>query len=113
MTVSGQFLEDRPGHLGRGEQAGGVDGPGECPFAVALARGWGDVVDAVVLTNGHARHLPSRPGVAGLRMDPPGRHDLVVPPGSTIVLHTDGVDSRWLLESPARATLPPPLLAAA
>lgn len=69
-------------------------------------------ITAAVLTNGHARHLPSRPGVVGLRTDTPGRHDLAVPPGSTIVLHTDGVDSRWLLESPTRATLPPPLLAA-
>ncbi|MFE9751677.1 SpoIIE family protein phosphatase [Saccharothrix saharensis] len=69
-------------------------------------------ITAAVLTDGHARQLPSRPGVAGLRMDPSGRHDLAVPPGSTIVLHSDGVDCRWLLDSPTRATLPPQLLAA-
>lgn len=81
--------------------------PGAAEF-----RGVGNIT-AAVLTGGRATQLPSRPGVVGLRMDDPsGRHDVAVPPGSTVVLHSDGVDSRWLVESPTHAELPPQLLAA-
>ncbi|PSL52057.1 anti-sigma regulatory factor (Ser/Thr protein kinase) [Saccharothrix carnea] len=73
--------------------------------------GIGNITTAV-LTGTRNHHLLSRPGVVGLRVDEPTEHRVDLPPGSTVVMHSDGVDGRWLLASPAHRPQPPPLLAA-
>lgn len=69
-----------------------------CPAAVSFC-GVGNV-STVVLTGVRNHHLLSAPGVAGLRAGTPVQQDLPVPPGSTVVLHSDGLDNRWLLGPP-------------
>lgn len=72
-------------------------------------------VRAVLLSADEIGHrLTGQPGVVGWNMPTPQVRRLTAPPGTTVVLHTDGVDTRW-----SRAPdhfllrLPPPLLAAA
>lgn len=55
-----------------------------------------------------------RPGIVGWRMPTPTTRQLHLPAGTSVVLHTDGIDERWshaLTEFLLRQ--PPPLLAAA
>ncbi|QFU86636.1 SpoIIE family protein phosphatase [Amycolatopsis sp. YIM 10] len=58
-------------------------------------------ISGVVLTGTRNHHLLSAPGVVGLRAGRPHQHDVPALPGSTLVLHTDGLDHHWLLGPPA------------
>ncbi|CAM5578789.1 anti-sigma regulatory factor [Streptomyces spiroverticillatus] len=61
----------------------------------------------------HSR-ATGQPGVVGWNMPQPRVRRIPVPPGSTLVLHSDGVDPRWTHDpSPFLLRLPPPLLVAA
>ncbi len=69
-------------------------------------------ISAVVLTGTHNRHLLSAPGVVGLHAGRPGHQDMPVPPGSTVVVHSDGLDNGWQLGPPAAPGTSAQLLAA-
>ncbi|MFF7409289.1 SpoIIE family protein phosphatase [Streptomyces lydicus] len=61
----------------------------------------------------HHRHT-GQPGIVGLRMPRPQVRSLPLEPGTTAVLHSDGIDHRWTLSPPPHLLrLPPPLLAVA
>ncbi|MEU5208963.1 SpoIIE family protein phosphatase [Streptomyces sp. NPDC020742] len=58
--------------------------------------------------------ITGQPGVAGLNLPRPRVRDIPMQPGTTAVLHTDGIDHRWAhTPPPFLLRLPPPLLAAA
>ncbi|MFF5567554.1 SpoIIE family protein phosphatase [Streptomyces sp. NPDC012623] len=72
-------------------------------------------VRALALGPGGVHHrLTGQPGVAGLTVRAPRVHRIPLEPGSTAVLHTDGIDQRWThAPSPFLLRLPPTLLPAA
>ncbi len=72
-------------------------------------------IRALALTRHHVHHrLAGQPGVAGMNIPAPQVRDIPLEPGSTAVLHTDGIDHRWAhAPSPFLLRLPPPLLAGA
>ncbi|MFD3517563.1 hypothetical protein [Streptomyces sp. NPDC058657] len=60
----------------------------------------------------HSR-LTGQPGVVGWNMPQPRVQRIRVPARATLVVHSDGIDSRWTHDpSPFLLRLPPPLLAA-
>ena len=69
-------------------------------------------ITAVVLSGARDRHLLSRPGVVGLRIDRPVVHEVDLSTGSAVVLHSDGIANRWLLDAPGHTAQPPSLLTA-
>lgn len=87
--------------------------------ALALLRSRGDHVSfrgvgnisAAVLTGSEIRHLISTPGVVGLRIDHQIQQEVPAEPLSTIVLHSDGLDDRWMTAALGQMP-PPPLLVA-
>ncbi len=69
-------------------------------FRIDLATGQADFagagnVAATVFTGATTRQLPSHPGIVGVnyRRTPPFRLD--VPAGALLLMHTDGLQSRW------------------
>ncbi|MGA6162119.1 ATP-binding protein [Amycolatopsis magusensis] len=68
-------------------------------------------VSAAVLAGGSARQLLSLPGVVGLRLPPATVRPVELPPGTTVVLHSDGVSGDWLPAATTSAGLVPSLLA--
>ncbi|WSW50223.1 SpoIIE family protein phosphatase [Streptomyces platensis] len=69
------------------------------------------VLTLTPLDVGH--RLTGQPGIAGLNMATPQVRSFPVPPGATAVLHSDGIDQRWVRSPPAFVhRLPPHLLAA-
>lgn len=72
-------------------------------------------VRAVLLSPDEVGHrLGGQPGVVGWNMPVPRASRHSAPAGTTVVLHTDGVDQRWSRDpEPFLLRLPPPLLAAA
>ncbi|GAB3112848.1 SpoIIE family protein phosphatase [Streptomyces calidiresistens] len=77
--------------------------------------GVGNIRCRVVSPDGTIASVASGPpGVVGWNMPRPMVRRVESPPGSTIVLHSDGIDDRWIRSpSPFLLRLPPPLLAAA
>jgi anti-sigma regulatory factor (Ser/Thr protein kinase) len=73
----------------------------------------GNVRAQAVGFDGIRSRLSGQPGVVGWNMPLPRVQRIAVPPGSHLVLHSDGIDSRWT-HDPARflLRLPPPLLVA-
>ncbi|WP_447002137.1 SpoIIE family protein phosphatase [Saccharothrix isguenensis] len=69
-------------------------------------------ITTTVLSGARDRHLLSRPGVVGLRVDRPTVHEIDLPAGGTVVLHSDGIANHWLLDAPGHTAPPPPLLTA-
>ncbi len=69
-------------------------------------------ITTVVLSGARDRHLLSRPGVVGLRVDRPTVQEIDLPAGGTVVLHSDGITNHWLLDAPGHTAQPPPLLTA-
>ncbi|WP_329065923.1 SpoIIE family protein phosphatase [Streptomyces sp. NBC_01429] len=72
-------------------------------------------VRALALGHDSVHHrLTGQPGVAGLNVRSARVHRIPLEPGSTAVLHTDGIDQRWAhAPSPFLLRLPPTLLPAA
>ncbi|WP_317986009.1 SpoIIE family protein phosphatase [Streptomyces sp. 5-10] len=72
-------------------------------------------IRALALTHEKVRHrLTGQPGIVGWGMPTPRVHDFPLPQGGTAVLHSDGIDARWSLDTPPSVLrLPPPLLSAA
>ncbi|GHH48305.1 SpoIIE family protein phosphatase [Streptomyces candidus] len=73
----------------------------------------GNVRAQAVGFDGVRSRLSGQPGVVGWNMPLPRVQRIPVPPGSLLVLHSDGVDPRWT-HDPTRflLRLPPPLLVA-
>ncbi|MFI5803926.1 SpoIIE family protein phosphatase [Streptomyces sp. NPDC051561] len=73
----------------------------------------GNVRTQVVGFDGVRSRLTGVPGVVGWNMPLPRVQRVAVPPGSTLVLHSDGIDNRWTHDAaPFLLRLPPPLLVA-
>jgi anti-sigma regulatory factor (Ser/Thr protein kinase) len=72
-------------------------------------------IRALTLSEHSTRHqLTGQPGVVGWSMPTPRIHAAPLAPGTTLVLHTDGIDPRWARDpSPFLLRLPPPLMSAA
>ncbi|MFJ2740973.1 SpoIIE family protein phosphatase [Streptomyces sp. NPDC087440] len=74
----------------------------------------GNVRAQTVGFDGVRSRVTGQPGVVGWNMPGPRVRRIAVPPGSTLVLHSDGIDPRWTHDpSPFLLRLPPPLLVAA
>lgn len=72
-------------------------------------------VRAVAISPQQVHHrLTGQPGVVGWNIPAPQSHRFPLPPGTTAVLHSDGIDGRWT-HTPSRflSRLPPSLLAGA
>ncbi|MGW7417497.1 SpoIIE family protein phosphatase [Streptomyces sp. NPDC054863] len=73
----------------------------------------GNVRVQVIGFDGVRSRLSGQPGVVGWNMPLPLVRRISVPQGSTLVLHSDGIDPHWTHEpSPFLLRLPPPLLVA-
>ncbi|MFJ4877450.1 ATP-binding protein [Streptomyces sp. NPDC088745] len=73
----------------------------------------GNVRAQTVGFDGVRSRTTGQPGVVGWNMPRPRVRRIPVPPGSTLVLHSDGIDPRWTHDpSPFLLRLPPPLLVA-
>ncbi|MGW7090198.1 SpoIIE family protein phosphatase [Streptomyces sp. NPDC054871] len=72
-------------------------------------------VRAVAVSPHQVRHrLTGQPGVVGWNIPTPQTHRFPLPPGTTAVLHSDGIDNRWTHTPPRfMLRLPPSLLAGA
>ncbi|PJE99354.1 hypothetical protein CUT44_05240 [Streptomyces carminius] len=72
-------------------------------------------IRAALLSGGGVDHrLTGQPGIVGWNVPTPRTRTLTLRPGTTIVLHSDGVESHWDRDpSSFLPRLPPPLLAAA
>jgi anti-sigma regulatory factor (Ser/Thr protein kinase) len=69
-------------------------------------------IAAVILTDGHARHLVSHNGTAGHAARKIDEFTYPWAPGATLVQHTDGLSTHWSLEAyPGLITREPGLLA--
>ncbi|WP_084956389.1 SpoIIE family protein phosphatase [Thermoactinospora rubra] len=75
--------------------------------------GVGNVGGAVLHDGRPLARLVPRPGTLGVRAGGPVAQTAPMPPGATVVLHTDGISHSWLTTSGTWLfTQPPPLLAA-
>lgn len=82
--------------------------PGQAEYC-----GVGNVRVVTLTSLGPGHRLSGQPGIAGLNMTPPHVRAFPVPPGGTVLLHSDGVDHRWAQAPSAFVRrLPPSLLAA-
>ncbi|MGK5500357.1 SpoIIE family protein phosphatase [Streptomyces sp. URMC 125] len=72
-------------------------------------------VRAVVLSGGEIGHrMAGQPGIVGWNVPTPRTRTVALGPGAGVVLHSDGIESRWSHNPPTfLLRLPPPLLAAA
>ncbi|MTE22029.1 SpoIIE family protein phosphatase [Streptomyces sp. TRM43335] len=72
-------------------------------------------VRAVVLSGGEIAHrMAGQPGIVGWNVPTPRARTVTLEPGAGVVLHSDGIESRWSHNpSTFLLRLPPPLLAAA
>lgn len=78
-----------------------------------LVAGVGNVAAAVVSPDGSVRRTLISHGTAGLATRTATQTSTPVPPGSVVVLHTDGLLSSWDLKGRARAISSPPGVLAA
>ncbi|MDG9702809.1 SpoIIE family protein phosphatase [Streptomyces sp. DH37] len=72
-------------------------------------------IRAVVLSGGEVVHrMAGQPGIVGWNVPTPRPRTVPLGPGAAVVLHSDGIESRWSHSPPTfLLRLPPPLLAAA
>ncbi|MGW7055443.1 SpoIIE family protein phosphatase [Streptomyces sp. NPDC054887] len=76
--------------------------------------GIGNVRALAVSARGVHHRLTGQPGVVGWKMPVPQPRMIPLDPGTTAVLHSDGITHTWAhAPSPFHLRLPPPLLAAA
>ena len=91
---------------------GGAVGVVQTAGQVARFAGLGNVA-AVILADGARRSMVSVPGIAGHQARAIRQFEYNVPPGAAIILHSDGISSRWDPASLPGLNARDPLLVAA
>jgi anti-sigma regulatory factor (Ser/Thr protein kinase) len=91
---------------------GGAVGVVQAAGQVARFAGLGNVA-AVILADGARRSMVSVPGIAGHQARTIRQFEYNVPPGAAIILHSDGISSRWDPASLPGLNARDPLLVAA
>ena len=66
---------------------------------VARFAGIGNVAGVVISDGDHSRHMVSEHGIVGQAARQPREYEYPLPPSSVVVLHTDGIGSRWKLDT--------------
>jgi anti-sigma regulatory factor (Ser/Thr protein kinase) len=79
---------------------------------VARFAGLGNIA-ASILSGGHRKSMLSVPGIAGYQARTFRQFEYEVPPGAAVILHSDGVSSRWEAASMPGLDARDPLLIAA
>ena len=91
---------------------GGAVGIVQIGDHVARFAGLGNIA-ASILSEGNRKSMLSVPGIAGYQARTIRQFEYEVPPGAVVILHSDGVSSRWEAASvPAIETRDPLLIAA-
>ena len=80
--------------------------------AVARFAGLGNVA-GVILSAGHRKSMLSVPGIAGHQARAFRQFDYEVPPGAAVIVHSDGISSRWQAAAVPGVQAKDPLLIAA
>ncbi len=70
-------------------------------------------VAAVILAGGTRRSMVSVPGIAGHQARAIRQYDYTAPPGAAVILHSDGISSRWDASALPGLNLRDPLVVAA
>jgi anti-sigma regulatory factor (Ser/Thr protein kinase) len=91
---------------------GGAVGVVQVNGPVALFAGLGNIA-AVILADGTRKSMLSVPGIAGHQARTIRQFEYTVPPGATIILHSDGISSRWEPQSLPGLNARNPLVVAA
>ena len=73
---------------------GGAVGVVQITGPVARFAGLGNIA-AVILAGGTRKGMLSVPGIAGHQARTIRQFEYTVPPGAAIILHSDGISSRW------------------
>jgi len=73
---------------------GGAVGVVQVAGPVVLFGGLGNIA-AVILANGTRKSMLSVPGIAGHQAGTIRQFEYTAPPGAAVILHSDGVSSRW------------------
>jgi anti-sigma regulatory factor (Ser/Thr protein kinase) len=115
------FLEDPAGDpatlLGRMHRRmsgtrGGAVGVVQLGDGIARFSGLGNVA-ASILGQGRRKSMISIPGIAGLQARTIRQFEYELPPGAAVILHSDGISSRWEAAAlPSLETRDPLLIAA-
>jgi anti-sigma regulatory factor (Ser/Thr protein kinase) len=91
---------------------GGAVGIVQVVKDVALFAGLGNVA-ASILSEGRRKSMLSVPGIAGHQARSIRQFEYEVPPGAAIILHSDGISSRWEVAAVPGVDARDPLLIAA
>ena len=91
---------------------GGAVGVVQVSGQLARSAGLGNVAASIV-SDGQRKSMLSIPGIAGLQARTIRQFEYEVPPGSAVVLHSDGVSSRWEAAALPALEAKDPLLIAA
>ena len=91
---------------------GGAVGIVQIGDQVARFAGLGNIA-ASILSDGHRKSMLSVPGIAGYQARTIRQFEYEVPPGAAVILHSDGVSSRWEAASVPALEARDPLLIAA
>ena len=91
---------------------GGALGVVQVRGQVAWFAGLGNIA-ASILSDGSRKSMVSVPGIAGHQARTIRQFEYQVPPGAAVVLHSDGITSRWEIAAlPGVASKDPLLIAA-
>jgi anti-sigma regulatory factor (Ser/Thr protein kinase) len=100
-------------HRRMGHTRGGAIGVVQIDGQVARFAGLGNIA-ATLLTDGGRRNMLSVPGIAGHQARTIRQFEYEVAPGTAIILHSDGISSRWEAAAlPGLAARDPLVIAAA
>ena len=99
-------------HRRMGHTRGGAVAVAQVAGPVVRFAGLGNVA-AVILTDGARRSMLSVPGIAGHQARAIRQFEYPVPPGAAIILHSDGISSRWAPADLPGVTARDPLVVAA
>jgi anti-sigma regulatory factor (Ser/Thr protein kinase) len=91
---------------------GGAVGIVQVAADVARFAGLGNVAASILSADGRKSML-SVPGIAGHRAPAIRQFEYVVPPGAAVILHSDGISSRWEVAAVPGVNARDPLLIAA
>ena len=81
-------------HRAMASTRGGAIGVVQLAGEVVRFAGLGNIA-AVILADGTRRSMLSVPGIAGHQARTIRQFEYTAPPGATIILHSDGISSRW------------------